>query len=599
MDKDIIFSSEEFEYAYQSIKERITQKVSSVDSPVAIVLGGQPGAGKGNIYTIASIRFGGNIVAIDCDKFRADHPDSKELYEQDADNYGLNTNPFVFAVVDRLISELREKQYNMIIESSMKSSHTAFENYDLLTPFGYRIEAQIMATAKEDSWKGTLDRYKDQMKKGQLARKVPQKFHDEVVENIANALDEIYRSGKMSNILIYNRDKKCIYNMKETPHINPSIMLDSIINQSTLGGKAMTNIESEELIHKARSADIADYFRTSGYTLKKICNEIYVKEIKGLSIDPESNSWYSHYHQVGRRNNSIDCLTMILDKTFKEAVYELTGQDITQSRSSEKRTEQKPNVQISAPKQQEVEEKKVFKMPEHAPTQRRVFGYLHNGRHISNDVIREFINEKLLYQTQQEFKGKLQGEPVTFKRANAVFVHRDETGKEIGGEIQGLDSEKRFKGTVGGTGESFFKFVPVKDVKPVRAFIFESAIDLMSFYTMCTDKSKLKGTMLVSMAGLKNFVVDQLRAQGIHVISAVDNDDGGRKFERNNELTRSDSVKDKLDIHNFKDWNERLEYQTKHPEFLSEEAKIISEIKEKISKENLNNNDNINSLGRR
>ena len=234
-------------------------------------------------------------------------------------------------------------------------------------------------------------------------------------------------------------------------------------------------------------------------------------------------------------------------------------------------------------------------MPEHAPTHRRVFGYLHTGRHISNDVIRELVNEKLLYQTQVEFKGKLQDQPVTYKRANAVFVHKDENGNEVGGEVQGLDINKRFKGTVAGTGETFFKFVPVKEAKPVRAFVFESAIDLMSFYTMCTDKSRLKGTMLVSMAGLKNFVVEQLRAQGLHVISAVDNDDAGRKFERLNELTRSDSVKDKLDIHNFKDWNERLEYQTKHPEFLAEEPKIISEIKEKISKEN----SNYNSLGGR
>ena len=76
---------------------------------------------------------------------------------------------------------------------------------------------------------------------------------------------------------------------------------------------------------------------------------------------------------------------------------------------------------------------------------------------------------------------------------------------------------------------------------------------------MCNDKSKLKGTMFVSMAGLKNFVVDQLREQGLNVISAVDNDDAGRKFEKNNELTRSSFVVEKLDIHNFKDWNERLE----------------------------------------
>lgn len=348
----------------------------------------------------------------------------------------------------------------------------------------------------------------------------------------------------------------------------------------------MREQEFDELLEQARHADLVDYFRTSGYTLKKISGEIYINEIKGLSIKPETNSWFSHYHQVGRVNNSVDCLTIILDKSFKDAVYELTGQDVSRSRSSTAYAKKSvpPVRQYDKPQETDKEEKEM-KMPEHAPTQRRVFGYLHTGRNIPNDIIREFIEEKLLYQAEHEIKGTLQGKEQIFKKANAVFVHKDKDGNEVGGEIQGLDLNKRFKGTVGGTGETFFKFVPVKDARPVRAFIFESAIDLMSFYSMCNDKSKLKGTMLVSMAGLKNFVVEQLREQGLNVISAVDNDEAGRRFERNNELTRSGFVVEKLDIHNFKDWNERLEYQTKHPDFLSEEQNIISEYHKKITEE--------------
>ena len=348
----------------------------------------------------------------------------------------------------------------------------------------------------------------------------------------------------------------------------------------------MKEQEFDELLEQARHADLADYFRTSGYTLKKISGEIYINEIKGLSIKPETNSWFSHYHQVGRVNNSVDCLTIILDKSFKDAVYELTGQDISRTRSNTSYVKKNaaPVRQSEKPQEKNKEEKEMI-MPEHAPTQRRVFGYLHTGRNIPNDIIREFIDEKILYQAEQEIKGTLQGKEQIFKRTNAVFVHKDKDGKEVGGEIQGLDINKRFKGTVGGTGESFFKFVPVKDVRPVRAFIFESAIDLMSFYSMCNDKSKLRGTMLVSMAGLKNFVVEQLREQGLNVISAVDNDDAGRRFEKNNELTRSGFVVEKLDIHNFKDWNERLEYQTKHPNFLSEEQNIINEYHNKINEE--------------
>ncbi len=347
------------------------------------------------------------------------------------------------------------------------------------------------------------------------------------------------------------------------------------------------NYESEELIEKARHADLVDYFRTSGYTIKKAGNEVYIKEIKGLSISPQSNSWFSHYNGIGRVNNSIDCLTLILDKSFKDAVYELTGQDISNTRSSsysKKESGETKKYTSKATQTQTAEEKKKVEMPEHAPTQRRVFGYLCQERKIPYDVIREFVSAKILYQTEKEINGTLQGKPQKFTKANAVFVHTDNEGKEIGGEIQGLESHKRYKGIVAGTGESFFKFVPCNS-KPVRAFLFESAIDLMSFYSMCTDKSKLNGTMLVSMAGLKPYVPTQLREQGIFVISAVDNDEAGRKFESLNNLSRSESVKNKLDIHGFKDWNERLVYQTQHPDFIANEQQIINELRGKLTEE--------------
>ena len=219
----MVFSPEEMQ-AYEKIKFLVSIGKHGVDEPVAIVLGGQPGAGKSGIYKIANERFSGNIVELDCDEFRKYHPQAKQ-FAQDAATYAEKTNDFVFAVVDQLVEELGEQKYNMIIESSMKSPHTAFQNYDLLSPKGYAIEAQIMATPKEVSWQGVVDRYNDQLANGELARMVSQGFHDQVVAQFPEAADEIYRSGKMSNILIYNRDREVLYDMKQTPDISPKAIL--------------------------------------------------------------------------------------------------------------------------------------------------------------------------------------------------------------------------------------------------------------------------------------------------------------------------------------------------------------------------------------
>lgn len=64
----------------------------------------------------------------------------------------LETNPFIFAVTDRLVEELSNEKYNMIIESSLKSSHTALQNASELPPKGYTVELAVMATASEVAW---------------------------------------------------------------------------------------------------------------------------------------------------------------------------------------------------------------------------------------------------------------------------------------------------------------------------------------------------------------------------------------------------------------------------------------------------------------
>ena len=50
----------EFNITTNLIQKDITNTKKSVDFPVAIVLGGQPGAGKSNIYQIARKRFSNN-----------------------------------------------------------------------------------------------------------------------------------------------------------------------------------------------------------------------------------------------------------------------------------------------------------------------------------------------------------------------------------------------------------------------------------------------------------------------------------------------------------------------------------------------------------
>ena len=235
---ELLMTEEEYSIAYQKIKEDITRDKTRVDFPVAIVLGGQPGAGKSNIYQIARKRFSNNLVELDCDAFRAYHPYYEQIKIMFGKEDGARTNPFVFKAVDTLVEELSDQKYNLIIESSLNRSKTAINNGKMLPPKGYEVELHIMATNKEVSWKSTINRYYEELKRKGKPRAVPRDFHDTVISNICNSLYEVKKSGLMSNILMFDRKQNCLYNMKKDTNVEPNILLDQIIN-----GK-IENIES-------------------------------------------------------------------------------------------------------------------------------------------------------------------------------------------------------------------------------------------------------------------------------------------------------------------------------------------------------------------
>lgn len=92
----------------------------------------------------------------------------------------------------------------------------------------------------------------------------------------------------------------------------------------------------DELIQKARQTNLLEYFQKNGYTTQKYGEQYYIKEIPTLCIRPAINQWYYGNENIGRTNNSLDCLTLVLKRPFNQAVHELTGNDIRPPRADER-----------------------------------------------------------------------------------------------------------------------------------------------------------------------------------------------------------------------------------------------------------------------
>ena len=306
------------------------------------------------------------------------------------------------------------------------------------------------------------------------------------------------------------------------------------------------NVNSE-LIQRARNANLAEYFQSSGYECELRRNELHVKGYGGLFVNTQTNEWYC-FSQSGSTHggkNAINCLTDVIGLDFKTAVEELA-----QSRFSYEKSHANSSFSERKP-----EEKKELILPEKADNMKRVFAYLCQSRKINTEIISQLAHDGLLYQD---------------KKGNAVFVHKDESEKIIGAEIQGTSTYQRFKGVASGTKDSVFS---VKIGEPTKVYVFESAIDLLSFKQLA-NQDKIQNSLLVSMAGLKPNSIKSFAENGLRMYSCVDNDEAGIKFTEQNNLLPCRKI---LEQQNVKDYNELLQkFAPKTPQITQEFEKKSS-----------------------
>lgn len=280
---------------------------------------------------------------------------------------------------------------------------------------------------------------------------------------------------------------------------------------------------NDELIQRARNADLADYFQHGGYECELRKNELHVKGYGGLFVNTQTNKWYC-FSQTGENRgggNPINCLTDVLGIDFKTAVEQLSGGKLIY--------EKKQDYSFS-------ERKKELELPEKSPDMKKVFAYLCKTRMLNPESVTALAKAGLLYQD---------------KRGNAVFLHKDDSGKIVGAEIQGTNSYQRFKGVAAGTSESVFA---LKIGEPKKCYVFESAIDLLSFKQLAKPE-KIQNSVLISMAGLKPNTLKKFTESGMKMYACVDNDEAGIKFTHANGLAPCQKI---LEENGVKDYNDLL-----------------------------------------
>lgn len=207
------YSEEQFEERFLQIKKYLTNGHSSEDEKCTIILGGQPGAGKSTYYNNYSVD---NFVIINGDDFRRFHPNFLNIVSSDIEHMAERTQRFSNAVVERLIRELSQESYNLIIEGTLRNPDVPIRTCKDLNSKGYKTDLVVVACDAELAWKSTIIRAENMIKNKQPARLVPIDIYDYTVNHIAENLEKVEKEKCFDNIKIINRDGNTLYDSKSS-----------------------------------------------------------------------------------------------------------------------------------------------------------------------------------------------------------------------------------------------------------------------------------------------------------------------------------------------------------------------------------------------
>lgn len=202
------YTQEEFEECYNKIYDSLTKDGIAQQQNCVIFLGGQPGAGKSHF--IGQDEFI-NYIKINGDDYRKYHPRFKDIVLYDVNDMVERTQEFVNACIERLIKNLSDEGYNLVIEGTLRSSQVTINTCQILKDKGYQTDLYIVAIDAVTSWNYTINRAELLKEMGDTPRLVPIDKYNYIVNNLVNSVDQIDSAGCFDAIHIVDRNSKIIY----------------------------------------------------------------------------------------------------------------------------------------------------------------------------------------------------------------------------------------------------------------------------------------------------------------------------------------------------------------------------------------------------
>lgn len=312
---------------------------------------------------------------------------------------------------------------------------------------------------------------------------------------------------------------------------------------------------TQEQIDKANQTNLEEFLQQKGEHLRKTGSEsvLIYKDSTGEhdSISIRRNRWYDHKNMQG--GYPLKFMQEFYGMNFRTAMKELLHGEEPELGRKKNTEQEKPKVSEetevngNTAKCEDGTKKSEFKLPEKDNNMKRVFAYLLKTRFLDKDVVRSFVEQNILYQEKEH--------------GNIVFVGTNKDGVlKSACKKSTAEQTKSFRMTIAGS-DCRYGFCWRGDSS--KLYVFEAAIDLMSFITLRNDEWKADSFLALDGLSPKPLLQFLEEQKSIHeIFLCLDYDAAG--------IEACDKLKDiliekgyeaekiKREYPLYKDWNEQL-----------------------------------------
>ena len=179
----------------------------TMGKPFAVIVLGQPGAGKSGVMNFTSQQFP-SAISLDIDDFRQFCPRYDELKEEDPIVFETVSGEFARAMIHRLTPRFIREKYNVVFHKTRGDEAVIYDTVEPLRENGYDILFRVMAVHELESKMSALERSLDQFKNLGFCRWVEQKYHNTHYAGVVDLSEKFEQEKLADSIEVFVRGKK-------------------------------------------------------------------------------------------------------------------------------------------------------------------------------------------------------------------------------------------------------------------------------------------------------------------------------------------------------------------------------------------------------